>query len=122
MTTAQRQELEQRLLDERRRLGASIDRYANASADSARSEQSGDLSTFPFHMADVGTDSFDREVQASNVVRQSMELAEVEAALVRLYDAPERFGRCEVDGEEIPFARLELVPWARTCRAHAGDR
>ncbi len=121
MTTAQRKHLEQRLLEERQRLESAIDRYAHATADGAQSEQAGDVSAFPFHMADMGTDSYDREVQASNVVRQSAELAEIEAALTRLYESPERFGRCEVDGEEIPYPRLDLVPWARTCRAHAVD-
>lgn len=121
MTRAQQKELERRLLEERQRLEAAIGRYADANADSARAAQAGDLSTYPFHMADIGTDSFDREVEASNIVRQSAELADIEAALTRLYETPERFGRCEVDGQEIPFARLELVPWTRTCRAHAVD-
>lgn len=121
MTRAQRKQLEQRLLEERQRLEASIERYATANAVGAAAEHAGDLSTFPFHMADIGTDSFDREVEASNVVRQSAELAEIETALARLYESPERYGRCEVDGEEIPYARLELVPWTRTCRVHAAD-
>lgn len=122
MTTAQQKYLEERLLDERRRLEASIERYAQATAAAASGEDAGDVSTFPFHMADIGSDSFDREVAASNAVRQSAELAEIEAALARLYQTPARFGRCEVDGEEIPYSRLELVPWTRTCRAHAADR
>lgn len=121
MTTVQQKHLEERLLEERRRIESEIERYAQARAELASPALSGDLGTFPFHMADVGTDSFDREVEASNIERQSAELAEIEAALTRLYETPERFGRCEVDGEEIPYARLELVPWARTCRAHASD-
>ena len=121
MTEIQRKQLEERLLDERRRLEAEIDRYAQASADSASPAVAGDVSAFPFHMADAGTDSFAREVEASNIERQSAELAEIESALSRLYETPERFGCCEVDGAEIPLSRLELVPWTRTCRAHATD-
>jgi RNA polymerase-binding transcription factor DksA len=30
-----------------------------------------------------------------------------------MYDDPERFGRDEHDGGEIPFERLDLIPWAR---------
>jgi RNA polymerase-binding transcription factor DksA len=33
--------------------------------------------------------------------------------LERLYEDPERFGRDERTGDEIPFERLELIPWAR---------
>jgi len=39
----------------------------------------------------------------------------IDAALERLYQAPEKFGRCEDTGKDIPFARLDLIPWARTC-------
>ena len=41
----------------------------------------------------------------------------VDAALARL-DAG-TYGRCAVGGEPIPAARLDAVPWAATCVAHA---
>jgi DnaK suppressor protein len=41
----------------------------------------------------------------------------VDAALRRLEEG--RYGRCAVDGEPIPEARLEAIPWATTCVAHA---
>ena len=47
------------------------------------------------------------------------QLREVDAAIVRLRNAPEQFGRCVVCGKEIGARRLELVPWARHCIAHA---
>ena len=40
---------------------------------------------------------------------------EIDGALERLYRDPKRFGVCERTGEPIPFARLDLIPWARTC-------
>ena len=43
------------------------------------------------------------------------ELREVEAALQRLQDEPERFGWCDLCGGEIPLARLELIPWTGVC-------
>jgi len=42
-------------------------------------------------------------------------LAEIDAALDRLYRTPKQFGVCEATGQPIPFERLEIVPWARTC-------
>jgi len=45
----------------------------------------------------------------------SRELEEIDAALERLYRTPERFGICEETGRPIPFERLEIIPWARTC-------
>jgi RNA polymerase-binding transcription factor DksA len=55
------------------------------------------------------------ELDASNATRVSDELAEIDAALERLYQKPDQFGICEDSGREIPFERLKIIPWARTC-------
>jgi RNA polymerase-binding transcription factor DksA len=57
----------------------------------------------------------DQELDASNDARVSNELAEIDAALDRLYRTPEQFGRCETTGRDIPFERLDMIPWATTC-------
>jgi RNA polymerase-binding transcription factor DksA len=57
----------------------------------------------------------DAELEASNATRISRELADIDAALERLYKTPEKFGVCADTGEDIPFERLEIIPWARTC-------
>jgi RNA polymerase-binding transcription factor DksA len=54
-------------------------------------------------------------VDESNATRVSNELAEIDAALERLYKTPSKYGLCEDTGREIPFERLDIVPWARTC-------
>ena len=120
LTKAQRSELERRLLEEREQLVRALARYAEETRATAR-EESGDLSAFRLHMADLGTDTADQELDASTAARHTTELAEIDAALERLYQRPEEFGRCEGAGESIPFARLEIVPWARTCREHSGQ-
>lgn len=78
-------------------------------------DRAGDLTLLPFHPADLGTDAIDAELDVSNATRISDQLAEIDAALQRLYAAPDRFGTCEDTGEQIPFARLQIIPWARTC-------
>lgn len=78
-------------------------------------DRDGDLSTLPFHLADRGTDTMESELQAANATRMSRELAEIDAALDRLHRSPERFGICEDTGRPIPFERLDVIPWARTC-------
>ena len=77
--------------------------------------QDGELTNMPFHMADRGTDTMDSELDASNATRTSRELADIDDALDRLYRTPEKFGICQDDGKEIPFERLVIIPWARTC-------
>ena len=69
----------------------------------------------PLHMADQGSDTMQQELDAVMVDRESSNLAEIDAALERLYEQPKSFGICERTGAEIPFERLDIVPWARTC-------
>lgn len=112
LTASQRHHLEKRLLEERGRLVRALDRYKQGTRTS-QTEGSGDVSAFPMHMADVGSDTADREFDAANAARQSAELAEIDAALSRLYNNPESFGRDERTGELIAFERLDIIPWAR---------
>jgi RNA polymerase-binding transcription factor DksA len=109
----QRKYLEGRLREERGRALATLRRYDEA-RQASREEAGGDLSRFPFHPADQGTDSMDQEIAARLAERASRELAEIDAALQRLYEHPERFGLSETTGQPIPFERLDLLPWART--------
>jgi len=114
LTAAQLKHFEERLLEERSALQRELQRYTGAEAADDEQEQSGDLTKVPFHPADLGTDTIDQEVDASNATRESEELAEIDAALERLYETPEKFGMDEKTGKPIPLERLEVIPWART--------
>jgi RNA polymerase-binding transcription factor DksA len=110
----QRHRIEQRLHEERQRVLAVMRRF-DQDRDSTLTAAAGDLSDYPFHIADHGTDSYDQEMDTVMAERASRELEEIDEALRRLFEQPERFGICENTGEPIPLERLELVPWARTC-------
>jgi len=115
LSVTQRKHLERRLLDERSRALRTLGRSVAESADGDEQDRSGDLTSMPLHMADLGTDTMQQELDASNATRVSRELAEIDAALERLYQTPKKFGVCEDTGKDIPFTRLDLIPWARTC-------
>jgi DnaK suppressor protein len=115
MTPEQRKHLEARLLDERDRVTRLLTRYADQHETEDEEDRAGDLSKMPLHMADQGTDTMQQELDAVMVDRESKSLSEIDAALQRLYDDPDHFGICENTGKEIPFERLDIVPWARTC-------
>jgi RNA polymerase-binding transcription factor DksA len=107
--------LEHRLQEERDRALDLLNRIVGDRSGESGQEAAGDLSLMPSHAADLGTDTMDAELDASNATRVSNELAEIDAALSRLLQHPERFGRCENSGRAIPFERLDTIPWARTC-------
>jgi RNA polymerase-binding transcription factor DksA len=115
LSQSQRDHLERRLQEERARLLRTLHRTGPDEESGDQQDQASDLSKVPFHLADLGTDTMDAELEASNVTRMSRELAEIDAALERLYHTPERFGICEDTGREIAFERLDVIPWARTC-------
>lgn len=115
LSASQRKHLERRLLDERSRAQRTLSRSVDEQADGDEQDRSGDLTSMPLHMADRGTDTMQQELDASNTTRVSRELAEIDTALERLYQTPDKFGICEDTGKEIPFARLDIIPWARTC-------
>jgi len=115
LTSQQRKHLEKRLQAERARALNLVNGIVADRSGSTEQEASGDLSLMPFHAADLGTDEIDEAVDEANATRVSRELVEIDAALERLYKTPSKYGLCENTGREIPFERLDIVPWARTC-------
>jgi RNA polymerase-binding transcription factor DksA len=116
LTREQRAHLERRLEEERAQLTRALNRSVAEGAQGDEQDRDGDLSNLPFHLADRGSDTMETELQASNATRMSRELAEIDAALGRLHRSPDRYGICEDTGRQIPFERLDVIPWARTCR------
>ena len=77
-----------------------------------------DLSSMPFHMADMGTDNYELENTVGLVDSERKMLIEIEDALGRMEDGA--YGVCQGHSGPIPRARLEAIPWARYCVACAG--
>lgn len=65
------------------------------------------------HMADHGTDSFNREFALNLVSAEHDVLYEIDHALLRITD--NTYGLCEECGCRIEKARLEALPFARMC-------
>ncbi|MBP7310283.1 MAG: TraR/DksA C4-type zinc finger protein [Candidatus Cloacimonetes bacterium] len=76
-------------------------------------ESSGDLSSYAYHQADQGSDT--------NLMEQTVMMMEGERDKIRLLNdamrkiADGNFGICEMCGENIQDARLELLPYAIYC-------
>jgi hypothetical protein len=65
LTVKQRQHLEGRLREERERVTRDLADYRQATTVEDQQERSSDLSKAPTHLADLGTDVQDEELDAS---------------------------------------------------------
>ena len=116
MTKTQLKHLEKRLLEERTRVMKELGTY-DESFNSTLQGADGDLSSYSFHMADQGTDAMEREKQFLFASQEGRYLWHINEALRRLYNQPDKFGRCHQCGAEIDFERLDALPHARLCIA-----
>lgn len=91
------------LLELRERLMNQISGLARESAE--------EMSTYSLHMADSGTDNFDRDFALSLLSSDQDAVYEIEEALKRIEKGT--YGICELTEKAIPKARLDAIPWAR---------
>jgi len=75
--------------------------------------QTGDdnLSKLPVHMADIGSDVYQQDLNLGLAETESKRLDEINDALARIRDRT--YGVCQHTGNPIPTARLEAKPWAK---------
>ena len=114
MTKTQLKHLEGRLLEERARVMKELGYYEDSFSASLQNAD-GDLSSYSFHMADQGTDAMEREKQFLFASQEGRYLWHINEALRRLYNQPDKFGRCHQCGVQIDFERLDALPHARLC-------
>lgn len=114
MNKKQLAHFEKRLLEERARVVKELGHYDDA-FNSTLQGADGDLSSYSFHMADQGTDAMEREKQFLFASQEGRYLWHVNEALRRLYQSPEKFGKCHECAAEIGFERLDALPHARLC-------
>ena len=78
-----------------------------------RLENTGDLSNMPIHMADIGTDNYEKEFTLGLIESDRKQLREIYRAIIKIREG--NYGICEATGEPISKARLEAKPEARYC-------
>lgn len=101
------------LLQLRARVRGDVTALADAALRKTRSESSGDLSTMPIHMADVGSDNFEQEFTLNLMENDELRLEAIEGALERIEDGV--YGQCVECGKKIPKSRLNAIPFTPHC-------
>ena len=93
----------QNLIELRERLMNQMNGLAKESAE--------EMASYSLHMADSGTDNFDRDFALSLLSSDQDAVYEIEEALKRI--EKDAYGVCELTGKSIPRARLDAIPWTR---------
>jgi len=101
------------LLELRDHLIDGVNFLASDNLKRSHRDASGELSGYSLHMADAGTDNFDREFALSLVSNEQEALYEIEEALKRLEQST--YGLCANCEKPIRKERLQAVPFARLC-------
>lgn len=79
----------------------------------SQKEASGDISGYTYHMADVATDTYDREFSLGLASNERQLIYELDDALKKIEEG--KYGICEECKGLIPKTRLKALPYARLC-------
>jgi RNA polymerase-binding protein DksA len=99
------------LLDHRSQVANAIEHFRREHEGSLEEET--DEIPSDNHMADVATDTFDRELDFSLEESSEHVLHSIDEALGRIADGT--YGLCQSCGSPIAEERLEAIPYARLC-------
>ena len=99
------------LVELRNSLSDGIERHSEETLKRSAKDDAGDLSSYGQHMADAGTDTFDRDFALSLVSSEQEALTEIDAAIKRIH--ADTYGICENTGKPISKERLMAVPFTR---------
>jgi len=117
LTTADIERFKLILLEKRREILINVNEIEDEALKKSRLDASGDLSSMPIHMADLGTDNYEQEFALGLMDSERKLLQEIDNAMQRIEQRT--YGICEGTGKPIAKARLKAKPWARYCVEYA---
>jgi len=123
MTKTELEGFRQQLLRLKQRLNGDVSQLSDEALRGTGGDASGNLSSVPLHLADLGTDAFEEEITLGLLENADAMMEEINGALGRLDQGT--YGVCEECAKAIGKERLEALPWTRHCircaqRAQAG--
>lgn len=111
------QTFRQLLLQKRAEILGDLGRMQDQALGKSRQAATGDLSSMPVHMADIGTDNYEQEFTLGLLQAEQQLLREIDEALSRIDQGT--YGICLATGKPISKTRLRARPWARYCIEYA---
>ena len=113
MKTAELTQYKKALLELRQKLIGNVNFMEDEALGKSGQDASGDLSNVPIHMADVGTDNYDRDLTIGLIQNGEEELRAIDEALERISN--KTFGSCEECGKKVSKVRLAALPYVKNC-------
>ena len=103
-----------KLLETKRQvLLGDVDNLSKEALHRNRLEASGDVSSMPTHMADLGTDNYEQEFTLNLIQTEQETLRDIQDALEKIEAGT--YGLCESCEAPISKTRLKALPQARLC-------
>ncbi len=99
------------LVDLRKHHSSGVEMRAEEVMKRSAKDDAGDLSSYGQHLADAGSESFERDIAYNLISNQKEILAEIDEAIKRIKNGT--YGICEVTGKPIPESRLLSIPYTR---------
>jgi len=98
--------LKQKIMDDLRHI-------TKDTLNKSQKDAAGDLSGYTYHMADVASDTFEREFSLGLASNEQNILYEIEEAMKRIES--KEYGFCVVCEKKVTKERLRAVPYAQYC-------
>ena len=104
---------QQILVEKRARITGDVEQLEQQTLHNTQRDQSGDLSDYSYHMADVGSDAAERETMLGLASKQQSLVDKIDRALERIEQGS--YGVCSMCASPIPDERLKALPEASAC-------
>ena len=119
LTKKQLVEFRRMLLAKRAELAGDVQHLTHDAFD-RKGQGRGEQSAMPIHMADLGSDNWEKEFTLGLIENEQALIREIDEALARIEDRT--YGMCLATHQKISLARLTAKPWAKYCIAYAQAR
>jgi RNA polymerase-binding protein DksA len=111
LTSADIEHFKKLLLEKRGEILGNVNQMEDEALRKSGMDATGNLSSMPIHMADLGSDNFEQEFALGLMDSERKLLKEIDEALLRMEQGT--YGICLGFNRPISKARLDAQPWTK---------
>ena len=109
----EREKFKAQLVELKRKISCEIRHLIEENISKSQRDASGEISSYTYHMADMATDSFDREFSYTLAINERELIYLIDEALSKIDSGT--YGICELCNKKIIKKRLKTIPYAKYC-------